>query len=125
MTPPLPVAEGAALLRTLASGGLGIRASRHAVHNYGAVFARDAIMAGVAGVLTHTPVVSVTPWLAASDDARDVDLATSSEQCSKDEALVVEQTPPSEAWSVATEQVEEQSHARDERNRWKTHALYC
>lgn len=58
MTPPLPVAEGAALLRTLASGGLGIRASRHAVHNYGAVFARDAIMAGIAGVLTEDAAVS-------------------------------------------------------------------
>lgn len=57
MTPPLPVAEGAALLRTLAAGGLGIRASRHAVHNYGAVFARDAIMAGVAGVLTGDAAV--------------------------------------------------------------------
>ncbi len=58
MTPPLPVAEGAALLRTLASGGLGIRASRHAVHNYGAVFARDAIMAGMAGVLTGDAAVA-------------------------------------------------------------------
>lgn len=58
MTPPLPVAEGAALLRTLASGGLGIRASRRAVHNYGAVFARDAIMAGVAGVLTGDAAVA-------------------------------------------------------------------
>lgn len=52
MTSPLPVAEGAALLRSLAAGGHGIRASRLAVHNYGAVFARDAIMAGLAGVLT-------------------------------------------------------------------------
>jgi hypothetical protein len=58
VTPPLPVAQGAALLRTLAAGGVGIRASRHAMHNYGAVFARDAIMAGIAGVLTGDAVVA-------------------------------------------------------------------
>ncbi|MCC6929880.1 MAG: hypothetical protein IT359_12940 [Gemmatimonadaceae bacterium] len=50
-------AESLALLRDLC-GPHGILASRAATANYRAVFARDAVMAGVAGLLLRDPVVT-------------------------------------------------------------------
>lgn len=47
----------ATLLRAL-TGPHGIRASRSAVANYGAIFARDAIMAGLAGLLRGDETVT-------------------------------------------------------------------
>ena len=49
--------EAVALLRSL-SGPHGIRASLSSTANYQAIFARDAVMAGVAGLLLGDPVVS-------------------------------------------------------------------
>ena len=48
--------DAVALLRSL-SGPWGIRASASTHANYGAVFARDAVMAGVAGLLTDDQAV--------------------------------------------------------------------
>lgn len=50
-------AESLALLRDLC-GPHGIHASRATTANYRAVFARDAVMAGVAGLLVRDPVVT-------------------------------------------------------------------
>jgi hypothetical protein len=53
MNEPAPHRAAAlALLRSL-SGDAGIRASATAHANYAAVFARDAVMAGIAGLLVH------------------------------------------------------------------------
>ena len=53
LTPTVPRYEDAvALLRSL-SGAWGIRASASSHANYGAVFARDAVMAGIAGLLAE------------------------------------------------------------------------
>jgi hypothetical protein len=49
--------DAVALLRTL-SGPNGIRASLSEATNYRAVFARDAVMAGVAGLLVGDPAIS-------------------------------------------------------------------
>jgi hypothetical protein len=49
MKEDLPLNDSLALLRELATP-VGIRASRSSVANYAAIFARDAIMAGLAGV---------------------------------------------------------------------------
>jgi hypothetical protein len=49
--------EARALLRTL-SGPHGIRASSSSSANYGAVFARDAVMAGIAGLLARDSTIS-------------------------------------------------------------------
>ena len=49
--------EAVRLLRSL-SGPHGIRASLSTTANYAAVFARDAVMAGVAGLLTEDPIIS-------------------------------------------------------------------
>ena len=58
VTRPLAVDDDAvALLRSL-SGPHGIRASLSSTANYQAIFARDAVMAGVAGLLLGDPVVS-------------------------------------------------------------------
>lgn len=48
--------DAVALLRSL-SGPWGIRASASTHSNYGAVFARDAVMAGVAGLLTDDQAI--------------------------------------------------------------------
>ena len=48
--------DAVALLRSL-SGAWGIRASASDHANYGAVFARDAVMAGIAGLLTDDAAV--------------------------------------------------------------------
>lgn len=57
MTGPVPRYDDAvALLRSL-SGPWGIRASASTHANYGAVFARDAVMAGIAGLLSGDDVV--------------------------------------------------------------------
>lgn len=52
----LPAGESVALLRALSTAN-GIRASRSVVANYDAVFARDAIMAGLAGVATDDDAI--------------------------------------------------------------------
>lgn len=52
----LPVEAAIELLRTL-STDRGIRASLSDVANYQAVFTRDAVMAGIAGVLVDDPIV--------------------------------------------------------------------
>ena len=49
--------DARALLRAL-SGPHGIRASSSSSANYGAVFARDAVMAGIAGLLADDSTVS-------------------------------------------------------------------
>lgn len=49
--------EAVRLLRSL-SGSHGIRASLSTTANYAAVFTRDAVMAGVAGLLTEDPIIS-------------------------------------------------------------------
>lgn len=49
--------DAAALLRTL-SGPHGIRASASPVANYAGVFTRDAVMAGIAGLLTRDRLIS-------------------------------------------------------------------
>ena len=53
----LPTDAATTLLRAL-TGPHGIRASRSAVTNYGAIFARDAIMAGIAGLLRGDATVT-------------------------------------------------------------------
>lgn len=50
-------ADAVALLRTL-SGADGIHASGAAVANYRAVFTRDAVMAGIAGLLVDDPAIT-------------------------------------------------------------------
>jgi hypothetical protein len=58
MKDELPLNDAAALLRELATP-TGIRASRSSVANYAAIFARDAIMAGLAGVASgNAPVAA-------------------------------------------------------------------
>lgn len=57
MKDDLRLNEATALLHAL-SGAHGILASGSTVANYAAVFARDAIMAGIAGLLTHDAVVT-------------------------------------------------------------------
>lgn len=53
----LPLNDAIALLRSLATP-FGIRASRSEVANYAAIFARDAIMAGAAGLLADDEVIT-------------------------------------------------------------------
>jgi hypothetical protein len=57
MKDELPLNDATALLRELATPH-GIRASRRNVANYAAIFARDAIMAGLAGLATGDDVVT-------------------------------------------------------------------
>lgn len=57
MKDELPLNDALALLRELATP-TGIRASRSSVANYAAIFARDAIMAGLAGVATGDAAVA-------------------------------------------------------------------
>ena len=57
MKDELPIDESIALLRALTTAN-GIRASRSVVANYEAIFARDAIMAGLAGLSAGDEVVS-------------------------------------------------------------------
>jgi hypothetical protein len=57
MAPAVLLDEARTLLRTL-SAPHGIRASSSSSANYGAVFARDAVMAGIAGLLTQDSTVS-------------------------------------------------------------------
>lgn len=55
--PPALHDDARALLRSL-SGPHGIRASTSSAANYGAVFARDAVMAGIAGLLADDSTIS-------------------------------------------------------------------
>ncbi|HET7189572.1 MAG TPA: glycoside hydrolase 100 family protein [Gemmatimonadaceae bacterium] len=55
--PPALHDDARALLRSL-SGPHGIRASTSSSANYGAVFARDAVMAGIAGLLADDSTIS-------------------------------------------------------------------
>ena len=55
--PPALHDDARALLRSL-SGPHGIRASTSGAANYGAVFARDAVMAGIAGLLADDSTIS-------------------------------------------------------------------
>jgi hypothetical protein len=57
MKDDLPFRDSLALLRALVTP-LGILASRSTTANYSAVFARDAIMAGAAGLLLDDPVLT-------------------------------------------------------------------
>ena len=57
MKDELPLHDSIALLRALSSAH-GIRASHSTVANYSAIFARDAIMAGVAGLLLDDAMIS-------------------------------------------------------------------
>jgi hypothetical protein len=57
MKDELPFNESIALLRTLSTPN-GIRASRSTVANYEAIFARDAVMAGLAGLAAGDAVVT-------------------------------------------------------------------
>lgn len=56
-SPPALYNEAVGLLRSL-SGAHGIRASSSQTTNYGAVFARDAVMAGVAGLLIEDATIT-------------------------------------------------------------------
>ncbi|HET9012667.1 MAG TPA: hypothetical protein VFN38_12670, partial [Gemmatimonadaceae bacterium] len=55
--PPALHDAARALLRSL-SGPHGIRASSSSSANYGAVFTRDAVMAGIAGLLADDSTIS-------------------------------------------------------------------
>jgi hypothetical protein len=57
MKDELPFNESISLLHELATP-IGIRASRSSVANYAAIFARDAIMAGLAGVAVHDATIT-------------------------------------------------------------------
>ena len=58
MDVPAPLYDEAVRLLRSLSGSHGIRASSSTTANYSAVFTRDAVMAGIAGLLTEDPIIS-------------------------------------------------------------------
>src|SRR5512140_3583304 len=59
VTAPAPRYDDAVMLLHSLSGPRGIRASASSHANYAAVFARDAVMAGIAGLLIEDPAISL------------------------------------------------------------------